>query len=98
MRTAVSTVGKSLLAVAMLGATVPAVAATFPAPALGATQATYYVAPNGDDANSSPGPQIAPGSPVTWTYTVTNTGDVALSNVQVTDPFGTVPVPLHDQL
>lgn len=46
---------------------------------------------NGDDANSEPGPLIAVGSTVTWTYVVTNTGDVPLDNVAVTDDqLGTV--------
>jgi hypothetical protein len=46
---------------------------------------------NGDDANSEPGPLIAVGSTVTWTYVVTNTGDVPLDNVVVTDDhLGTV--------
>jgi uncharacterized repeat protein (TIGR01451 family) len=43
---------------------------------------------NGQDANTAPGPQIAAGSPVTWTYQVTNTGNVALSNVSVSDDKG----------
>ena len=43
---------------------------------------------NGEDANTAPGPQIAVGSTVTWTYIVTNDGDVALSSVQVTDDKG----------
>ena len=32
-----------------------------------------------------PGLTVATGSTVTWAYTVTNTGNVALSNVSVTD-------------
>ena len=40
---------------------------------------------NGQDADSPTGPYIAVGSSVTWTYTVTNTGDVPLSNIVVTD-------------
>ncbi|MBI4789846.1 MAG: hypothetical protein HY782_22665 [Chloroflexi bacterium] len=40
---------------------------------------------NGDDANTPPGPSILVNSTVTWAYIVTNTGDVTLSNVKVTD-------------
>jgi hypothetical protein len=43
---------------------------------------------NGQDANAAPGPEIAAGSPVLWEYQVTNTGNVALSNVTVTDDKG----------
>lgn len=43
---------------------------------------------NGQDADTAPGPQIPVGSPVTWTYVVTNTGDVALTGVKVTDDKG----------
>jgi uncharacterized repeat protein (TIGR01451 family) len=35
---------------------------------------------------------IPQGSPISWIYTVTNTGNVPLSNVQVTDDKGVVPV------
>jgi len=42
-------------------------------------------ATNGHDADAAPGPQLLPGSQVEWEYTVTNTGDVALSDVTVTD-------------
>ena len=41
-----------------------------------------------DNANAN----IAAGSTVTWTYNVTNTGDVALSGVAVTDSAGVTPV------
>jgi LPXTG-motif cell wall-anchored protein len=40
---------------------------------------------NGEDANSSPGPSITVGDPVTWTYVVTNTGETDLTAVIVTD-------------
>ena len=47
---------------------------------------------NGTDNNAAPGPMAAVGSTVTWTYTVTNTGNVPLTNVIVTDDRGVVPV------
>jgi len=40
---------------------------------------------NGQDADTPTGPTLAQGSPVTWTYLVTNTGGVGLTNVVVTD-------------
>lgn len=40
---------------------------------------------NGEDANFPPGPSLPQGAPVTWTYEITNTGNVALTNVTVTD-------------
>ncbi|HEY9420033.1 MAG TPA: hypothetical protein VIW92_01335, partial [Thermoanaerobaculia bacterium] len=43
---------------------------------------------NGQDADSAPGPQIQAGAPVVWTYTVTNTGETSLSDVNVTDDRG----------
>jgi len=36
----------------------------------------------------APGPHLAVGGAVTWTYKVTNTGQVTLSNVHVTDNRG----------
>src|SRR4030095_13727722 len=40
---------------------------------------------NGQDADTPTGPHVAVGSPVTFTYVVTNTGNVPLANVVVTD-------------
>ena len=46
-------------------------------------------ATNGLDSDTPSGAQIVAGDPVTWTYEVTNDGDVALANATVTD----VPAP-----
>lgn len=43
---------------------------------------------NGEDADTPTGPQILVGDPVNWVYVVTNTGDVTLNNVTVTDDQG----------
>jgi uncharacterized repeat protein (TIGR01451 family) len=40
---------------------------------------------NSQDADTSPGPEIPLNSPLTWAYTVTNTGNSVLSNVLVGD-------------
>ncbi len=40
---------------------------------------------NGQDADSPTGPHVPAGSTLTFTYVVTNTGNVALANVAVTD-------------
>ncbi|MCL4202703.1 MAG: VCBS repeat-containing protein [Pirellulaceae bacterium] len=50
-------------------------------------------ATNGFDADDPTGPYILVGDTVTWTYVVTNTGNVALSPVVVVDDNGT---PLDD--
>ena len=48
-------------------------------------------ATNGQDADAPTGPEIPMGNPVTWTYVVTNTGNIPVSNIQVTDSdLGTV--------
>jgi LPXTG-motif cell wall-anchored protein len=43
---------------------------------------------NGADANSAPGLSVPEGSAVTWTYQVTNTGNVDLAEVKVVDDKG----------
>jgi len=43
---------------------------------------------NGADADTPPGPEITVGAAVQWTYVVTNTGDVPLGSVSVTDNRG----------
>lgn len=42
-------------------------------------------ATNGEDADTPSGPVVAVGSTVTWTYVVTNNGQLPLSNVSVSD-------------
>ena len=51
---------------------------------------------NGQDANSGTGPYIRVGQPVTWTYDVTNSGNVPLSNVIIKDDNGTPGIPSDD--
>jgi len=43
---------------------------------------------NGQDADTPTGPMIKVGDPVNWTYVVTNTGNVALSNITIIDDKG----------
>ena len=43
---------------------------------------------NGEDANLAPGPTVAIGAPVTWTYVVTNNSLAAFSSLSVTDDKG----------
>lgn len=54
---------------------------------------TIEKATNGQDADTPPGPTIAVGAPVTWTYVVRNTGPVTATNITVTDNVaGVTPV------
>jgi uncharacterized repeat protein (TIGR01451 family) len=54
---------------------------------------TIEKATNGDDADTPPGPSIAVGAPVTWTYVVRNTGPVTATNILVTDNMtGVTPI------
>lgn len=46
---------------------------------------SVVVKTNGSDSDAAPGPSVAVGSPVTWTYAIVNTGNVPLTNVVVTD-------------
>lgn len=46
---------------------------------------TIEVDTNGYDADSAPGPEIILGSPITWTYTVTNTGSNDFRKVDIYD-------------
>lgn len=48
-------------------------------------------ATNGQDADTGTGPQLPVGSTATFTYVVTNTGNVQLGSVVVTDDRGVVP-------
>jgi hypothetical protein len=65
---------------------------------LAATNPSHYFgqhlllekATNGENADSPPGPVIAPGDPVNWTYEVTNPGPETITNLAVTDDQGEV--------
>ena len=63
---------------------------TDPSNHFGVTAAmTIVKSTNGDDANTATGPVLAVGSTATFTYVVTNTGNVALGSVTVRDDNGT---------
>lgn len=47
---------------------------------------------NGVDADSAPGPFVAAGEAITWTYTLTNTGNVDLTSIALSDSdLGAIP-------
>ena len=46
---------------------------------------------DGVDADTAPGPEIPEGAPVTWTYNVTNTGNVAIKSPTIVDDQGVTP-------
>ncbi len=48
------------------------------------------------DADVAPGPVLRTGSTVTWTYVVTNTGQIPLTNVSIVDDEGTPNDPSDD--
>ena len=91
MKVAGSTVGWSLLALAVLAAAVSTAAITYQVPASAATQATYYVAPTGNDTNpgtiTSPFRTLQRARDVVRTVNANMTGDI---NVLVRG--GTYPV------
>ncbi len=53
---------------------------------------TIEKATNGEDADTPTGPSVEVGDPLSWTYVVTNPGNVPLDNVTVTDDQGVTPV------
>jgi len=59
-----------------------------PPPPAGEASIDIEKATEGEDADLPPGPSIPVGDPVTWTYVVTNTGEVPLTEVTVTDDEG----------
>ncbi|MEL7447985.1 MAG: hypothetical protein AAFN78_02190, partial [Pseudomonadota bacterium] len=66
------------------------------APAITVEKATNGI--DADDPNAGDAPLIMPGDTVNWTYLVTNTGDVTLSNVVVTDDQGVIVICPQDTL
>ena len=45
---------------------------------------------NNRDADDAPGPNIVVGNPVNWEYEITNTGNVSLTSIVVTDDQGVI--------
>jgi uncharacterized repeat protein (TIGR01451 family) len=61
------------------------------APEVRVVKTTGTNSANSTDNNVAPGPVILVGDPVLWTYVVTNTGNVALTELAVTDdPLGAI--------
>jgi hypothetical protein len=80
MKAALSTVGRSLLAIAVLVCAALASSVAYQTPASAATQATYYIAPNGNDANlgtiTSPWRTLQRARDVVRTVNANMTGDI----------------------
>jgi hypothetical protein len=80
VKSAVSTAGRSLLAVAVLASAVLAATVINQGPASAATQATYYVAPDGNDTNpgtiTSPFRTLERARDVVRTINASMTGDI----------------------
>ncbi len=80
MKSAVSTTGWSLVAVAVLVSAALTASVAYQMPATAATQATYYVAPNGNDANvgtiTSPWRTLQRARDVVRTVNANMTGDI----------------------
>ncbi len=58
------------------------------------TGVTIQKLTNGEDADTETGPVIKAGEPVTWSYVITNTGNVTLSSIVVVDDKeGTITCP-----
>ena len=55
-----------------------------------ASSITIETLTNDEEADTPPGPMVTVGSPVQWSYVVTNSGNVVLDNVTVTDDRGVV--------
>ena len=47
---------------------------------------------NGNDADTAPGIELAVGDPITWTYEVTNPGNILIRSVTLVDDQGLVPI------
>lgn len=81
----------SVTSFADLTDSLPALVGTICAPSIDVEKTT-----NGEQADVPPGPVIPAGDPVTWNYTVTNTGQLTVYNVTVTDDnndFATISCP-----